>query len=76
MDFCKATAAALLATGAMSAFAVAPASAQSGQQAQRQLFVCMQKANNLALKDDKKDEFIRQCVEESEKPVGDGRNPT
>lgn len=76
VDFCRTIAAALLAIAAMSAFVVAPASAQTSQQAQRQLFVCMQKANNLGLKDDKKDEFIKKCVEESEKPAGGSRNPT
>lgn len=74
MDQSKTVAKVLFVT--IAAFAAAPASAQSGQEAQRQLFVCMQKANNLELKDDKKDEFIKNCVEQSEKSASERRGPT
>ena len=68
MDHRVIVAAVLLAAAALSTAAVAPASAQSVQQAQRQIFACMQKANSLQLKEDKRQEFIDKCVAESEQP--------
>lgn len=70
------TATRTLAAAALLAAVATPAMAQSAQEAQRQLFVCMQKANNLQLKDDKKDEFIKKCAEEPGKPVETDKKPT
>lgn len=59
-----------------SAASAAPAVAQTPQEAQRNLFICMQKANNLQLKDEKKQEFIKKCSEDPGKPVETDRSPT
>ncbi|MFC3690733.1 hypothetical protein [Chenggangzhangella methanolivorans] len=72
MDHRVIVAARLLVAAGLSTAALAPASAQSVQEAQRNLFICMQKASNLQLKDDKKQAFIDKCVAESEQPA-DGR---
>jgi len=53
-----------------------PAFAQSPQEAQRNLFICMQKANNMQLKDDKRQEFIKKCAEDPGKPVETDKSPT
>lgn len=60
----------------LAAASAAPAFAQSPQEAQRQLFVCMQKANNLQLKDEKKQDFIKKCAENPDKPVETDKAPT
>lgn len=71
MTIHRAIAAALCLAGA----SVAPAVAQSPQEAQRALFACMQKANALQLKDDKKQEFIKQCAENPDKPAESDKRP-
>lgn len=66
----------MAAAGCLAALTFAPAQAQSVQDAQRQLFVCMQKANNMGLKDQERENFIKKCAEEPGKPVDMGRQPT
>lgn len=76
MDHRSIVAAGLLAVGCLSTAALAPASAQSVQEAQRQLFVCMQKAKNMQLEEDKKQAFIDQCVADAEKIRTQRNSPT